>query len=178
MRAPPLLSRTSSCLRPSAAGGSAASRVRCLSRIGLAATIVAGGVAWAAAAGAQTTAPAAPAPAAEQPAIIPAPGVPTYLSQRTQSQRLATSYLGKNVFGPDGQRIGDVNDLVVDTQPGGVPTIVIGVGGFLGLGEKDVAVPLGALRNERIEGAYRLVINATREDLRKAPTFVRGDPRQ
>lgn len=125
----------------------------------------------------QTAAPAQ-APSAVQQPTIPAPGVLNYLAQRTQTQRLASSYLGNNVFGTDGQRIGDVNDLVVDTQPGGVAAIVIGVGGFLGLGEKDVAVPLGAVRTERIDGANRLVMSVTREDLRAAPTFARGDPRQ
>lgn len=140
--------------------------------------VLAGEVAWTGAPFAQTAAPPAQGAAAVQQPTIAAPGVLNYLAQRTQTQRLATSYLGKNVFGTDGQRIGDVNDLVVDMQPGGVAAIVIGVGGFLGLGEKDVAVPLGAVRTERIDGANRLVISVTREDLSKAPTFVRGDPRQ
>jgi sporulation protein YlmC with PRC-barrel domain len=144
----------------------------------LQALALAGCCVWAAAAVGQTGASPVQGQPIDQQAIIQAPGVLHYLAQRTQTQRLATSYLGKNVYGPDGQRIGDVNDLVVDTQPGGVPAIVIGVGGFLGLGEKDVAIPLGAVRSERIEGANRLVISVTRDDLRSAPTFVRGDPRQ
>ncbi len=125
----------------------------------------------------QTAPPPGGANGQLQPTIA-APGVLNYLSQRTGTQRLATSYIGKNVFGADGERIGDVNDVVVDTQPAGVAAIVIGVGGFLGLGEKDVAVPLGAVRLERIDGVQRLVMSVTREDLRKAPTFVRGDPLQ
>jgi len=106
--------------------------------------------------------------------VVAGPVVLNYLAQRTATQRLATSYLGKNVYGADGERIGDVNDVVIDLQPGGVPVIVIGVGGFLGLGEKNVAVPLGALRAEQLDGARRLVVGATRDDLRKAPAFVRG----
>ena len=141
----------------------------------LAMTVLAACAVSTGAAFAQTAAPPAQGPSPEQQATIPAPGVLNYLAQRTQTHRLATSYLGKNVFGTDGQRIGDVNDFVVDTQPGGVAAIVIGVGGFLGLGEKDVAVPLGAVRTERIDGANRLVMSVTREDLRRAPTFMRGD---
>lgn len=120
--------------------------------------------------------PAPGAPAATTPAqpVVPAPEVLNYLARSTATQHMATTYLGKNVFGADGEKIGDVNDIVVDLQPGGVPVIVIGVGGFLGIGEKDVAVPLGALRSQRLDGAQRLVIGATRDDLRKAPAFVRG----
>lgn len=111
-------------------------------------------------------------------AQAPSPGgEPAYQSRRAEGQQLATSYLGKNVFGPDGEHIGDINDIVVDPRPGASALVVIGVGGFLGLGEKDVAMPLSSLRLERIEGAPRLVIGATREDLRRAPAFDRGDPR-
>lgn len=115
----------------------------------------------------------APAAPPAQP-VVPAPEVLNYLARSTATQRLATAYLGKNVYGADGERIGDVNDLLVDLQPGGVPVIVIGVGGFLGIGEKDVAVPLGAVRSQRLDGAQRLVIGATRDDLRKAPAFARA----
>jgi sporulation protein YlmC with PRC-barrel domain len=152
--------------------------VRPCTAAALAMTVLAAGAVSTGAAFAQTAAPPIAGPSSEQQATIPAPGVLNYLAQRTQTHRLATSYLGKNVFGTDGQRIGDVNDFVVDTQPGGVAAIVIGVGGFLGLGEKDVAVPLGAVRTERIDGANRLVMSVTREDLRRAPTFMRGDPRE
>lgn len=123
---------------------------------------------------AQVQTPSAPSAAPSVQPVVPAPEVLNYLAHSTATQRMATSYLGQNVYGADGERIGDVNDIVVDLQPGGVPVIVIGVGGFLGIGEKNVAVPLGALHSKRLDGAQRLVIGATRDDLRKAPAFVRG----
>ena len=57
-------------------------------------------------------------------------------------QVLATSVLGKTVYtGADeqGEAIGDVNDVVINAD-GGAEALVVGVGGFLGIGEKDVAV--------------------------------------
>jgi len=103
----------------------------------------------------QTTAPA-PAPA-ETPAQLtvtnkelfkPAPGTPSAapdiaaLTKAAEGQILASGFLGKAVYDGDGdnaESIGKLNDLV--TGPDGmVQTAVIGVGGFLGVGQKDVAV--------------------------------------
>ena len=52
---------------------------------------------------------------------------------------------GKPVYGSDGNSIGDINDVLV-SQNGSVNAVVIGVGGFLGIGEKDVAVNMSALQ--------------------------------
>ncbi len=52
---------------------------------------------------------------------------------------------GKAVYGSDGANIGDINDVLV-SQDGSVNAVIIGVGGFLGIGEKDVAVNMSALQ--------------------------------
>ncbi|WP_181707265.1 PRC-barrel domain-containing protein [Chthonobacter rhizosphaerae] len=52
---------------------------------------------------------------------------------------------GKAVFGADGESIGDIKDILVNDQ-GQVAAVIIGVGGFLGIGEKDVAVAMNALQ--------------------------------
>ncbi|MCJ8518807.1 sporulation protein YlmC with PRC-barrel domain [Pseudorhizobium tarimense] len=51
---------------------------------------------------------------------------------------------GKAVYGADGQNIGSIGDVLV-SQDGSVNAVIIGVGGFLGLGQKDVAVDMSAL---------------------------------
>jgi len=51
---------------------------------------------------------------------------------------------GKAVYGADGESIGEINDVLV-SQDGSINAVIIGVGGFLGIGEKDVAVDMGAL---------------------------------
>lgn len=119
-----------------------------------------------------TAAEAQSAPPALQPVR---PGL-VYLERQAETQRMATSYIGKNVYGVDGQRIGDINDVVVDPQAGTAPAVVVGVGGLLGLGEKDVAVPLDALRVEMRDGKPHLTLSASKDDLRKAPAFVRLNP--
>lgn len=52
---------------------------------------------------------------------------------------------GKAVYGSDGASIGEINDILV-SQDGSVNAVIIGVGGFLGIGEKDVAVNMSALQ--------------------------------
>ncbi len=51
---------------------------------------------------------------------------------------------GKAVYGADGENIGSISDVLV-SQDGSVNAVIIGVGGFLGLGQKDVAVDMEAL---------------------------------
>ena len=53
--------------------------------------------------------------------------------------------IGVGVYGPDAKRIGKIDDLFLDKN-GSAQTVVIGVGGFLGFGKKDVAVPFSAMQ--------------------------------
>ncbi|KEQ08130.1 PRC-barrel domain-containing protein [Pseudorhizobium pelagicum] len=55
-----------------------------------------------------------------------------------------SDFEGKAVYGTDGESIGEINDVLV-SQDGSVNAVIIGVGGFLGIGEKDVAVDMTAL---------------------------------
>lgn len=55
-----------------------------------------------------------------------------------------SDFQGKAVYGTDGESIGEINDVLV-SQDGSINAVIIGVGGFLGIGEKDVAVDMTAL---------------------------------
>jgi hypothetical protein len=57
----------------------------------------------------------------------------------------ASKLTGVNVYNENDEKIGDINEVLVDRE-GKAEAVVIGVGGFLGLGEHDVAVPFTALR--------------------------------
>ena len=59
----------------------------------------------------------------------------------------ASKLTALNVYNEAGEKIGDINEVLLD-QGGKAEAVVIGVGGFLGLGEHDVAVPFSALRWE------------------------------
>jgi sporulation protein YlmC with PRC-barrel domain len=99
--------------------------------------------------------------------------------QRTDSDNhFASDLIGATVYSsadPDAEAIGDVNDLVVSPK-GAVDAVVIGVGGFLGLGEKNVAVPFEDLTWQTDQnGDAWPVLTATQEELEAAPAFERRD---
>jgi sporulation protein YlmC with PRC-barrel domain len=96
-----------------------------------------------------TTTPAANPPAVSAPATTttaPRAGDanrPMY--QMRQGQWRSSRLVGLNVYNNNDENIGDINELIVG-QNGQVEAVVIGVGGFLGLGEHDVAVPYNQVR--------------------------------
>ena len=72
---------------------------------------------------------------------------------------------------PTHDAIGDINNLVV-AQDGSVDAVIIGVGGFLGMGEKNVAVPFDSLSwSVDANGKPVAYLNATKDDLQNAPSF-------
>lgn len=73
--------------------------------------------------------------------------------------------------------IGEINEIFL-TSEGEVAAVILGVGGFLGIGEKDVAVDMSEIRmvsEEGNAGDFFLVINASQTDLEAAPAFERHD---
>jgi sporulation protein YlmC with PRC-barrel domain len=85
-----------------------------------------------------------PAPA-DQSAQTQAPSGVSFVTSQDMSQWRAPKLIGVGVYGPDDKQIGKIDDLLVDKN-GSAKTIVIGVGGFLGFGKKDVAVPFSAMQ--------------------------------
>jgi sporulation protein YlmC with PRC-barrel domain len=67
-----------------------------------------------------------------------------FMTQLQGQQMMASKLIGTSVVSANNEAVGDVNDVVVDRN-GQAMAVVIGVGGFLGIGEKDVAVPFQAL---------------------------------
>ncbi len=57
----------------------------------------------------------------------------------------ASKLAGVTIFGPDNKKVGSISDVLMDHN-GKASAIVIGVGGFLGLGQKDVAVPFDQVK--------------------------------
>ena len=120
------------------------------------ATLVATGAAYS-----QTTpAPMAPAEQAA-PETIHAEGI------------LASDVIGETVYssaGDDGQNIGSVSDIVLATD-GTAEAVVIGVGGFLGLGKKDVAIEYDLVQWTERDGNRYLIVETTPEALKALPAF-------
>jgi sporulation protein YlmC with PRC-barrel domain len=82
-----------------------------------------------------------------------------------------TDWYKQDVYDPNNNKIGEVMDVLLD-KSGRVTSLIVGVGGFLGAGEKDVAVPFDAVRvTNKDKGKYTLVMNTTKDDLKSAPGF-------
>ncbi len=77
---------------------------------------------------------------------------------------------GATVMSPDGELIGDVNDLILDGETGQLSAAIIGVGGFLGMGEKQIAVGWGDMKIDY--DANEITLNLTKEDAEAAPEYV------
>ncbi|MCU4179979.1 PRC-barrel domain-containing protein [Bosea sp. BH3] len=94
---------------------------------------------------AQTSAPtppsAAPNSATTAPATTaPAPVKTPETNLAGQGKWRSSKLIGVDIYGPDDKKVGDVTEVIVD-KTGKVEMVTIGVGGFLGIGAKDVAVP-------------------------------------
>lgn len=94
-----------------------------------------------------------------------------FITEQPAGQWLARVFLGAEVHNAAGQRVGDINDLLFNAS-GHITTIVLGVGGFLGMGEKTVAVPFGALTNgiDR-DGSRQITVELDKDVLMQAPAF-------
>ena len=96
---------------------------------------------------------------------------PNFIPEQNQSEVLGTDFVGTQVVSKDNQPLGKIANLVFD-QDGHIELAVIGVGGFLGIGEKEVAVPFDAVTSEVIDNKHVFSIDLTKEQLKAAPAFI------
>jgi sporulation protein YlmC with PRC-barrel domain len=82
---------------------------------------------------------------------------------------LLSSLLNREVQGTGGERLGTVNEVFIGPD-GRVAGVIVGVGRDLGFGEKTVAIPFGTSQMQRKDDGLRLIIDATKESLRTAPS--------
>lgn len=112
-------------------------------------------------------------------AEAPAKPVEGQIVMQSENTILAKDLIGRRVYSGADETVGDINDLIVNLD-GSVEGVVIGVGGFLGMGEKKVAVEMSAITvsAEPQTGNIRLVLSSTREDLEAAPEFRTAEEQQ
>jgi sporulation protein YlmC with PRC-barrel domain len=87
-----------------------------------------------------------------------------------QNAVTVTDWYKQNVYDANDTKIGEIMDVLVD-KSGRINTLIVGVGGFLGAGEKDVAVPFEAVHATMNNNKIYLVMNATKDSLKSAPGF-------
>ena len=97
-----------------------------------------------------------------------------YVGKQDTSHWLVTKFMGTDVMGAKNERIGDVKDMLFD-KDGKINAVLVGVGGFLGIGEKNVAIDFKSFQWDAGDAADMyddtLKLSMTFEQLREAPAF-------
>lgn len=138
---------------------------------------------------AQTATPASPASPSTQTDTMKAPAAGNtgatgttsaagagmtgeYLTEQAENQISANDYIGKSIYNGEDKSIGSVTDLILE-ENGGIVAAVVGVGGFLGMGQKNVAVPMDKITvtREADSNDIRLTTMETADALKAAPEF-------
>jgi hypothetical protein len=101
---------------------------------------------------------------------------PQWYSHQADEMR-ASKLIGASVRNDANESIGSINDLIL-SKDGGVAAVVVGVGGFLGIGEREVALDFKSLKFERDTSATARAdavvvrVNATKDALKAAPAWA------
>jgi sporulation protein YlmC with PRC-barrel domain len=95
---------------------------------------------------------------------------PSLLTSVPQNAAPITNYYKQNVYDPSDNKIGEITDLIVQND-GKIAAAMVGVGGFLGMGEKEVAVPFEALHATTKNNKTYLVMSTSKDALKSAPGF-------
>jgi sporulation protein YlmC with PRC-barrel domain len=98
----------------------------------------------------------------------------SFLQQQANNEWRSSKLVGTSVTGANNQDIGEIEDVLLDST-GMVKGVVVGVGGFVGVGEKDVAIPFSALKITRKAGDEaidKITVSYTKEQLKEAPAFT------
>ena len=98
----------------------------------------------------------------------PSTGRSVATSSLSTDNWLASDVYKADVYDPFDHKIGKVTDLMIDNN-GKVTGAIIGVGGFLGAGQKDVVIPFKELKASTRDGKDWLVLNRTKDELKRAP---------
>jgi hypothetical protein len=138
---------------------------------------------------AQATNPPTANPPMTTPPMASPPAAPAakvneskFISMQGADHWVFSKFKGVDVLGPDNAHIGDVTDLLFDKN-GKVDGVIVGVGGFLGIGEKNVAIELGAFQvvppdvnsstasRSDDPSNIKLRVSWTKDQLKQAPDF-------
>ena len=97
---------------------------------------------------------------------------PKFITQQSDQERLASKWIGQTLYNQASENVGSVSDLVIG-QNGQIDAVVVGVGGFLGIGEKMVAIPFSAVQAATdTDGNTKLMVQLSKDDFNKAPEFM------
>jgi sporulation protein YlmC with PRC-barrel domain len=81
-----------------------------------------------------------------------------------------TNWYKQSIYDPSEEKIGEITDVLVE-KDGKVGAFIVSVGGFLGVGEKHVAVPFNAVHGTHKNGKWWLTMNTTKDALKSAAGY-------
>src|ERR1700710_1695956 len=154
-------------------------RIYMLKKLMITTAITAFMIGGAAAQGMSPNSPATgPAPTAATPAPMatttPAASSAKFVNSQRQDQYLASKFKGTDVIGSDDKKFGDVSDILF-AKDGKIEAYVVGVGGFLGIGAKDVALAPSAFQvvagDKSKNESDKLRLSMTKDELKQAANF-------
>lgn len=118
-----------------------------------------------------------PAPTAAAPGTGATGGL-RFVDMQQAEEMLASTLIGTQVNNGANESLGDINDVLLDAD-GRLKAVVVGVGGFLGIAERDVAVPWDAFGVSRAEDQNLMLrLDVSREQLETAPEFESVEERR
>lgn len=97
--------------------------------------------------------------------------MPAPIMSSAPAGKTVTKYYKQSVYDRAKDKIGSIDDVIV-SDSGQITGFMVGVGGFLGAGEKDVAVPFSAVHAEMKNGDWYLTLDTTKDALKSAHGFT------
>jgi sporulation protein YlmC with PRC-barrel domain len=107
----------------------------------------------------------------EEAAAGPAPDA--VVTEMAPSEVRADWIIGTSVTSPDDETIGSIEDVILDQEEGRVTAAILGVGGFLGIGAKNIAVDWDELQIDH--DGREITLDLTREEAENAPEYAFRD---
>ena len=81
-----------------------------------------------------------------------------------------TDYYKQDTYDNSKNTVGKIDDVLID-KSGKITALIVGVGGFLGMGEKDVALPFSAVKAEKKDNKWYLTVDETKDSLKGAAGY-------
>jgi sporulation protein YlmC with PRC-barrel domain len=97
-----------------------------------------------------------------------------YMDSTPMNGMRISDLMGADVKTTNDEDLGSVTDVIVD-ESGSIIALVVGVGGFLGMGERDVAIGWDDVTKSRTGDNHELRVSVTRDSLSAAPEFRRDN---
>jgi hypothetical protein len=97
-----------------------------------------------------------------------------FVQSQNASEWRGSKLIGATVYGNENESIGEINDVLIGDS-GNIKAAIVGVGGFIGIGEKNVAIPFAELNIKRKPDSSaidKITVSYTKDQLKNAPKFA------